>query len=470
MPAPRLDLKLRLTLRVAAVAALCFAAAAAYLLFETDRAARGRTDWIAQMVAKDLALQQGQIHWIKGAPIQFPDLQRIAAALMAPGLCIAYRAPSGEILQRLCSGVAPGDTGAPQLFADLYRRLFDADRESVHPVNFGNEAHGEAVASIDPQSLIGQSWRETSRLAVIMACALVGLCVLVYAALANALRPTQAIRAGLQRLAAGDLSARLPPCDLAELSAVGNVFNHLAGSLETTLVERNALTQRLIVVQDEERQHLARELHDEFGQCLAAISAVAACAGQTAREQCPALVPECQSIARTAAHMMDALRGALLRLRPPDVDELGLAASLEGLVAGWNTRGGGRTRFSIELSGEFGTLPRDFAASLYRIAQEAITNAAKHAQASRVTLRLRMQEPAGADQRAHIEIAVDDDGKAGADLTAGTGMGLLGMRERIVALGGQLSMDASRGSGLVLRARIPVPLACARPSETRQAA
>ena len=470
MPAPRFDLKLRLALRVAALAALCFAATAVYLLFETDRSARARADWIAEMVAKDLVLQQGQIHWIKGAPIQFPDLQRIAAALMAPGLCIAYRAPSGEILQRLCSGVAPADASAPQLFADLYQRLFDAGRESVHQVNFGQEAHGEAVASIDPRSLIGQSWRETSRLAVIMACALVGLCVLVYAALANALRPTQAIRGGLQRLAAGDLSARLPPFDLAELSAVGDVFNHLAGSLETTLSERNALTQRLIVVQDEERQHLARELHDEFGQCLAAISAVAASAGQTARERCPALVPECQSIARTAAHMMDALRGALLRLRPPDVDELGLAASLEGLVAGWNTRGGDRTRFSIELSGEFGALPRDFAASLYRIAQEAITNAAKHAQASRVALRLRMLEPAGADRRAHIEIIVDDDGKAGADLTAGSGMGLLGMRERIVALGGQLSMDTSRPIGLVLRAQIPVPPAVARPSETRHAA
>jgi len=470
MPAARLDLKLRLTLRVAAVAALCFAAAAAYLLFETDRAARARADSIAEMVAKDLVLQQGQIHWIKGAPIQFPDLQRIAAALMAPGLCIAYRAPNGEILQRLCGGVAPGDAGAPQLFANLYQRLFDAGRESVHPVSFGKEAHGEAVASIDPQSLIGQSWRETSRLAVIMACALVGLCVLVYAALANALRPTQAIRAGLQRLAAGDLSARLPPFDLAELSAVGNVFNHLAGSLETTLSERNALTQRLIVVQDEERQHLARELHDEFGQCLAAISAVAASAGQTAQQECPALVPECQSIARTAAHMMDALRGALLRLRPPDVDELGLTASLEGLVAGWDTRSGGRTRFSIELSGEFGALPRDFAASLYRVAQEAITNAAKHAQASRVALRLRMLEPAGADPRAQIEITVDDDGKAAADLTAGTGMGLLGMRERIVALGGQLSMDTSRPSGLVLRAQIPVPSATTRPAETRRAA
>jgi signal transduction histidine kinase len=469
MPALKVDLKLRLSLRVAALAALCFAGSAVYALFETDRAARERADSIAELVARDLALQQNQRSWIRRAPIQFPDLQRVAAALMAPGLCIAYRAQNGEIVQRLCSGVAPDDTAAPRLFADLYQRIFDAGRESTRPVGFGKETYGAAVASIDRQSLIAQSWRETSRLAVIMAGALVGLCVLVYAALARALRPTQAIRAGLERLAAGDLSARLPPFDLAELSAVGNVFNHLAGSLQTTLSERNALTRRLIVVQDEERQHLARELHDEFGQCLAAISAVAASAGQTAQQQCPALLPECHSIARTAAHMMDALRGALLRLRPPDVDELGLAASLEGLVAGWNTRSGGRTRFSIELSGDFAGLPRDFAANLYRIAQEAITNAAKHAQASRVTLHLRTQKPTGADHRAHIEIAVDDDGQAGGDLTLKSGMGLLGMRERIAALGGRLTLNTTCPSGLVLFAQIPVPPAAARTSETRDA-
>ncbi len=469
MLASRIDLKLRLALRVAVLAAFCFAAAAAFVLFETDRAGRARADWIAAVVAKELALQQGQLHWITGASNQFPDLQRIAPALMAPGVCIAYRAQNGAIAQRLCSGAAPDDAGAPRLFADLYQSLFGAGRESARAVIYGDKAQGEAVASIDRQSLIGQSWRETSRLVAVLAVALLGLCILVYAALADALRPTRAIRAGLARLAAGDLSARLPPFDLAELSAVGDVFNQLAGNLETTLAERNALTQRLIAVQDEERRHLARELHDELGQCLAAVSAVAASADQTARREYPALAPACQSIARTAAHMMEVLRGALLRLRPPDVDELGLAASLEGLVSGWNGRCAG-TRFSIELDGELDGLPRDFAASLYRIAQEAITNAAKHAEASQVTLRLRMREAAGAEERARIELAVDDDGKGEADVAVKSGMGLLGMRERIAALGGALSIEARRPSGLVLRAQIPVPSAEARPGETRDAA
>jgi methyl-accepting chemotaxis protein len=291
MRASRIDLKLRLALRVAALAALCFAAAAAFVLYGTDHDGQARADRVAEMLARDLSLQQGQMHWIKGAPNQFPDLQRIAPALMAPGLCIAYRTQGGEILQRMCGGAATGDDAAPELFADLYQRLFGAGREAARPVTYGAEALGEAVASIDRQSLIGQSWREASRLLAVMAVAFLALCVMVYVALADALRPTQAIRAGLECLADGDLSARLPPFDLAELSAVGDVFNHLAGSLEATLAERNALTQRLIAVQDEERRHLARELHDEFGQCLAAISAVAASADQTARRDIRRLPP-----------------------------------------------------------------------------------------------------------------------------------------------------------------------------------
>jgi signal transduction histidine kinase len=471
MPSPAIDLKLRLTLRVAAISALCGFAAAAYALVDADRTARAKADWTAEVVAKDLALQQDQLHWIKGGPDGFPDLQRVAAALAGPGVCVGYRTPSGEIAQRLCSGFAPSDVGAPEMFASLYQRLFNLSFESARPVVFRGKPQGEAVASIDPQVVLERSWSEAGGLLVVMSCALLALCVLTYAALASALRPTRLIRAGLARLAAGDLSARLPPFDLGELSSVANVFNQLAATLETTLVERNELTKRLIRVQDAERQHLARELHDEFGQSLAAIGAMAVSAGHTAARECPALLPECQSVARAAADMMEALRGALLRLRPPDIEELGLAASLQGLIAGWNKSSGGRTRFSIDLAGEFESLPEDFAASLYRIVQEAITNAAKHAQASRVMIRLCMQNFANADQRGLVELSVADDGRAGAERSSlKPGLGLLGMRERVAALRGQLVLETLRPSGLMIQARIPLPPFSSGPGQMRKAA
>ena len=306
-----------------------------------------------------------------------------------------------------------------------------------------------AVATFDPATQIGQSWRETSRLLSIMAFALVGLCLAVYAALARALRPTHVIRTGLTQLAANDLSARLPSFDLAELSAISDVFNALAQKLQAALAERNALTRKLIAVQDEERRHLARELHDEFGQSLTAIAAQAAAAAHTAERECPPLLEECRGISRTTAGMMEKLRGALVRLRPPDIEELGLTLSLESLVASWNGFEKGRTRFDIAIVGKVDDLPPSVCANLYRIAQEAITNAAKHAHASCVRLHLE----AG---HAEIVLSVEDDGEAaGGSLAPKAGMGLLGMQERVVSLGGTLRFERPAAGGARLVATIP---------------
>lgn len=456
---PRSDLKYRLTLRIVAVSALCLAAASGYVLFQADRSARSGIAAIAETAARDLALQKSKLDWVKGQRVEFPDLQDITTPLMAPGLCVAYRAPGGDILQRVCGG-AGSDAATPAAFATFYRWLFDPGREVARPVLFRGATVGEAVAWVDPATLAAQAWQETSRLLAIMAATLLVLCGLVYAALARALRPTRLIRAGLERIAGGDLAARLPPFDLAELSAIRDVFNQLAESLERTLAQRGELTRRLIALQDDERRHLARELHDEFGQCLAAIRALAASAGQAAAQHSPEALPECESIERIAAQMSETLRGALFRLRPPDVEELGLAASLEGLVAGWNGRSRGRTRFEIELCGGFEDLPASFGSSLYRIAQEAITNATKHAGATRVVLQLTKRElsPAqGAGAMAEIELSVKDDGGAGeVGAAVRPGMGLLGMRERVATLGGRLSFEAARKTGSVLRVVIPV--------------
>lgn len=452
---PRSDLKFRLTMRILAVSAVCFAMTAVYLLYDADRSARLRIGTAAEITARELELQLSKMDWVRVPANMFPDLQSVAAPLLAPGLCIAYRAERGDILQRVCGGSQASETDPPRLFAALYRRLFDPGHEAARPVLFRGNRLGEALAWVDPAVLTAAAWQEASHLLTVMVVTLLLLCGLVYAALARALRPTQLIRAGLERIAANDLSARLPPFDLAELSAIREVFNHLAESLARTLAERRALTRRLIALQDEERRHLARELHDEFGQSLAAIRALAASAGHTAAGACPALLPECESIARIAAGMAETLRGALFRLRPPDVEELGLTASLEGLVAGWNSRSRGATSFEIHVRGRLDGLSATLGAGLYRIAQEALTNAAKHAGASRVVLRLAIGD--AEPRRQEIVLTVEDDGKRDDRVrVTGSRMGLLGMRERVATLGGQLSFEVGAEGGSALKVVIPL--------------
>ena len=454
------DLKYRLTLRVIAVSTFCFAAIAAYFLFDTDRSMRAGVEKIADITAKTLELQQSKLQWMNNVRSGFPDLDTIAASVMTPGLCIAYRGNGGEMLQRLCGG-ARGDADPPKAFTLLYRNLFDPGREVVRQVAFRGAKVGEAVVWMDEAALTAEAWRGAGRLIAVLGITLPLLCGLIYAALARALRPTRSIRLGLERIAANDLSTRLPPFDLAELSAIRDVFNLLAERLGTALAERNELTRRLIALQDDERRHLARELHDEFGQSLAAIRALAASIRQSAAQDCPALLTECDSIARTATHMMETLRGALFRLRPPDVEELGLTASLQGLVAGWNSRCGGRTRFEIELSHGLESLPISVCVSLYRIAQEALTNAAKHAEATRVGLHLALRQPQTSGEgvsramEGEIELSVEDDGQA-SDHVVKSGMGLLGMRERVESLGGRLDFEAGRERGAALLVVIPL--------------
>jgi signal transduction histidine kinase len=460
-PARAIDLKLRLALRVAALAAACFLAVAAYALFDSDRAARAKASRIAEIVARDISLQQAQAQWYSLSANATPDLQRVAAPLMEPGLCISYRNKVGDFRQGICNGALADETVAPESFAALYRAIFHPGQPVSMPLLVEGNASGVAVATFDPATQIGQSWRETSRLLSIMAFALAGLCLAVYAALARALRPTRVIRAGLTQLAANDLSARLPSFDLAELSAISDVFNALAQKLQAALAERNALTRKLIAVQDEERRHLARELHDEFGQSLTAIAAQAAAAAHTAERECPPLHEECRGISRTTEGMMATLRGALVRLRPPDIEELGLTLSLESLVASWNGFEKGRTRFDFAIAGPVDDLPQSVCVSLYRIAQEAITNAAKHAHARRVQLRLE----AG---KAETVLTVEDDGEAkesdkdtdkngdkDGDAVPKASMGFLGMQERVASLGGSLRFERQAAGGARLVATIP---------------
>lgn len=283
-----------------------------------------------------------------------------------------------------------------------------------------------------------------------MTLAILLLNLLIYRPVRRELAPADEILGVLGRMEGGDLTARMPRPRLVELRRIAAGFDHLAERLGRTLAEQRRLAQRLLAVREEERRHLARELHDEFGQCLASIGAEAAFVHRRAEVHDPALLPAARAIAGVTAHMMESLQGILLQLRPVGLEEFGLQAALEALVAGWRRRQPA-CGFELVLSGDIDGLPDGLTVSLYRIVQESLTNALRHGAPSRVSVAL------GRDARG-CRLRVEDDGDGAEGPTAGSGLGVLGMRERVEALGGRFALIRMRPQGMRVEADFP-PLA-----------
>jgi len=282
------------------------------------------------------------------------------------------------------------------------------------------------------------------------AMTVLAVCLLVYLSISRALRPAGIIVAGLESMENGNLAYRLPPFELIEWQRTAKAINQLAASQQQLLAERQKLAVKLINLQEEERRYLARELHDEFGQCLAAINAVAASIAQTAEQLCPALVGEADHISRITQHMMASVRELLRRLRPAELDELGLAAGLNSLVSGWNMRSGGKIHYQLSIIGDCAVLPEPVTVTLFRITQECLTNIAKHSMATNAKVTLAITTNA-------VALTVEDDGIAtGLPFAEASGIGLLGIRERVTALNGQLTLAIAQPHGLIVEAWLPI--------------
>ena len=164
----------------------------------------------------------------KPAPVVFPDISRLNTAFDAYGLCIAYRTQLGAVRQQVCNGPSSDEDRIPEPFTFLYTHFFDPGHPLTRPLDQGDATLGEVVVFENPRSVIAEAWRDTRVSLGVVAITLLCLCFLVHAVLARALRPTRLIVGALERLAANDLSVRLPDFDLAELSRIKDVFNHLA--------------------------------------------------------------------------------------------------------------------------------------------------------------------------------------------------------------------------------------------------
>jgi signal transduction histidine kinase len=210
------------------------------------------------------------------------------------------------------------------------------------------------------------------------------------------------------------------------------------------------LSGRVVEVQEEERRHLARELHDEIGQTLTAIAINLRAVKNACGTSTPPRLEECIGIVGGAIQQV---RSLSLDLRPSMLDDLGLVSALRWYVERQAERAGYCGHLAAEPD-EMKVVP-SIAIAAFRIAQEALTNVARHAGARHVWVKLRMHEN-------QLELAVRDDGR-GFDVGAMSArrsnteaIGLMGMRERAMLLGGQVSIRSAKGRGTEIRLTVPL--------------
>lgn len=343
----------------------------------------------------------------------------------------------------------------------------------VHPettaVSVPITIHGKPqslVITSHPNDEMAEIWDGiVTQLAVGSALA-IALFLVTMMVVGRALAPLQALSQTMANIEAGHYGSRVEPGGAPELAAICTKLNHLAGVLGEAVEDKRQLAERAVSLQDLERKEIARELHDEFGPYLFALRAHA---GALMRLSEDGRAPGADALRKHGVAIMEQInalqqfnRRILEKLRPVGLAELGLREALGALLRLWgeshpdvaieaNIAG------SLEGSGEVVDL------TIYRTVQEALTNVFRHADATSVSVTVEQTEQAAGipgsipgsmpGSRGCALVRISDNGR-GLAPNHKFGLGLIGMRERILALGGRLNVVSGNG-GVTVEAVVP---------------
>jgi two-component system, NarL family, sensor histidine kinase UhpB len=224
-----------------------------------------------------------------------------------------------------------------------------------------------------------------------------------------------------------------------EVARIELAFLRMMRRLEA---ERRRAGSAALRAQEEERARVARDLHDEVNQSLTGLLLRLEAAREAAPPELEGELAETKALANQA---MGELLSLARQLRPTALDDLGLAAAIEGQVG----RLGGEIETRLEVEGDFSDLGDDAQLVVYRVAQEALSNAARHSGAGRVEVRLRRTEGGG------VLLEVADDGRGFAFDESERGLGIGGMRERALLIGADLTIESRPDHGTTVRLAVP---------------
>lgn len=351
---------------------------------------------------------------------------------------VVYKSPKPEYRS---------DVKPPQWFYDM----LDPKAEPVMRfIRLGKL--GRLEVRPNPSGTIRESWAKMQNLFWIWLGFFVALNVGVYWMLGSLLKPLQPILKMINQLEQGDLGARLPHFKLPEFEKIGHSLNRMAESLavERELEESRQLTHLIQKHIEEERRSLARELHDELGQYVTAIKTFAVTIASKTKEKAPEVEASAQTIVAAANHIYDGMHNIIKQLRPGSLDNLGLTETLKDLVNSLQDQYQG-LNVKLNLTGSLNELGETININVYRIVQESINNAIKHAEATDLSIDLTIIE------NGTLRLIIADNGK-GMDINAvdqTNHFGLLGIRERVQGLHGSFKVDSELGKGTSIVITIP---------------
>jgi signal transduction histidine kinase len=449
---------LQLVTRLLLVVVLCLGAATVWATIDAYRSVDRATAASAQRVSQALQTLYWQEVLLRSNISQqhllpVPEWRTVETMKsISPGICIDFE-PRSDFDKPLC-GQSKGIGHAPRWFAVAVQSVLGSHPVVSQPISVHATAAGTVSAIADPDVAIELAWQHILDIINVASLMAIAIAVLASLAIAHTLAPARPIVAALQRMAHGQYRTSLPRFRSMELSLIARAVRDLGDRLAEATEQRAVLTRRLLEIRDDERRALARELHDEFGQNLTAILAFAnTIEADNARGQNDASVAQdARMISQATLRIMACLRDTLDRLRRPPAEELGLEASLVSLVDSWRSLDARRPLIQLDLQGDLADVRGIAASTAYRVAQECLTNSLRHSTAREILLRIERRT----GKENALLISVEDDGGGDAvSVAQSSGFGLTGMRERVAAIGGSLSI-ARAARGLSVAATIPI--------------
>ena len=405
-------------------------------------------DQVARLIGELAALQSvdGQM-----LDAQVDKLRAISRSGTLRHLDFQLEDASGQILIPVAQDASAAMAGQTRL------HLRRADGSSFQATLISNPASERTEALVNIAGMAG----------LFLAYGLAMLAGL-YLAVRYAFVPLRGIVGAIATYRKRDFSVRLPRMPVKELDHIAGALNHLAEALAAAEARKKHLSLQMLTLQEDERARLAIELHEQFGQGLTAMRAnVAYLLRQTA--DAPRLHAVVLDLESQSATIHQGIRALLRQLQPQGASDhepetVSLQPLLHELLKSWQDAPLRHSTYKLEVEPVDLYLPRELSLTLYRMTQEALANIARHADASRVEVSLRL----AADLPGILCWTVSDDGAGIAALESATshGNGLAGIRERVWAHGGHIdigpAMEGAARPGLRLAARLPLGREAAR--------